>query len=245
MNNPIGTLLVRTAPVLLLTACGGTGEWKATTWGEDYIEVGIPAGEFEDGCNATFSTFEVEITEALLLDGNDEVAGDVGSGRYDVTIEGPQDLGTADVKATFYDTARFTIAPAGGDSVHAIGEVTCGMDTKSFDWSFDTSTTYDCEPEDLTIAANGTSTTELTVHGDHFFYDSLEEDAVVRGQAIVDADADADGVVTLAELAAVDIAGLGYNVGPYSDVTNLEEFVVFLTKTLGHVDGEGHCQVDL
>jgi hypothetical protein len=34
-------------------------------------------------------------------------------------------------------------------------------------------------------------------------------------------------------------------VGQYSDVTTLADFVGFLTQTLGHVDGEGHCQVDL
>ena len=68
---------------------------------------------------------------------------------------------------------------------------------------------------------------------------------MVRGQAIADADADADGVVTLAELEAVPVATLGYQVGQYSEVTNLAQFVGFLTQTLGHVDGEGHCQVDL
>lgn len=235
----------RTLPFLLLAACGGTGEWTATTWGEEYIEEGIPAADFEDGCEATFSTFEVEVTEAALIDGNGDIAADAGAGRYDVTEPGPQTMGSASADATFYDTARFVIAPAGGDSVHAVGEVTCGTETKSFDWSFDTATTYLCEPADLTIASGGTATTELTVHGDHFFYDGLEEDAVVRGQAIVDADANSDGEVTLAELGAVDVASLGYNVGPYSDVTTLEEFVTFLTRTLGHVDGEGHCQVDL
>ena len=239
-------MTLRTLPVLsLLVACGGTGDWTATTWGEEYIEEGIPAEEFEDGCSATFSTFEVEVTEAVLLDGNGDVAADAGPGRYDVTDPGPQTMGTAAAKATFYDSARFVIAPASGDAVHAIGEVTCGGETKSFDWSFDTSTTYLCEPEDLTLAAGGSATTELTVHGDHFFYDGLEEDAVVRGQAIVDADADSDGEVTLAELGAIDIASLGYNVGPYSDVATLADFVTFLTRTLGHVDGEGHCQVDL
>lgn len=238
--------MTRLLPLSLLAACGGTGEWSANTWGEDYIEVGIPAGDFEDGCNAVFTTFEVEITEAVLLDGNGDIAGDAGSGRFDMTTAGVQSIGTADVKATFYDSARFVIEPAGGDSVHAIGQVTCGAETRSFDWSFDTSTTYLCEPEDLTIATGGSSTTELTVHGDHFFYDGLDgDDAVVQGSAIVAADADDDGEVTLAELAAIDVATLGYDVGPYSDVTTLADFVTFLTRTLGHVDGEGHCQVDL
>ena len=229
----------------VLTACG-SGDWSVNTWGEEYIEEGIPAADFEDGCSAVFNTFEVEITQAALLDGNGEIEGEVSAGRFDVTDPGPQQLGTTSVGSTFYDSARFVIAPADSDSVHAIGSLTCGADTVTFDWSFDTATTYVCEPEDLNIPSGGEASTQLTIHGDHFFYDGLEaDDAVVRGQAIVDADANADGEVTLDELAEVDVASIGYAVGQYSDVTDLREFVTFLTRTLGHVDGEGHCQVDL
>ena len=71
----------------------------------------------------------------------------------------------------------------------------------------------------------------------------VDGNALLR--AVLDADADADGAVTLAELGAVDVAGLGYAVGQYSEVTTLADFVAFLTQTLGHVDGEGHCQVDI
>ena len=182
----------------------------------------------------------------LDVDGNGEIEGEVSAGRFDVTDPGPQQLGTTSVGSTFYDSARFVIAPADSDSVHAIGSLTCGADTVTFDWSFDTATTYVCEPEDLNIPSGGEASTQLTIHGDHFFYDGLEaDDAVVRGQAIVDADANADGEVTLDELAEVDVASIGYAVGQYSDVTDLREFVTFLTRTLGHVDGEGHCQVDL
>jgi hypothetical protein len=229
----------------LLAACGG-GDWVVTTWGEEYIEEGIPSAEFEDGCEAVFDTFTVALTEAALLDGDGEVAGSVETGSFEMTEAGPQTVGTASVAATHYDTARFVVAPAGGPSVRAAGTLTCGGDAVSFDWSFETSTTYLCEPADLTVPAGGEAGTELTIHGDHFFYDGLENpDAALRGQAIVDADADGDGVVTLDELAAVDVAGLGYAVGQYSEVTDLAAFITFLTRTLGHVDSEGHCQVDL
>jgi hypothetical protein len=81
-------------------------------------------------------------------------------------------------------------------------------------------------------------TVPLAIHGDHLFYDGLENpDAVVRGVAIAEADADADGTVTLDELDAVHVAGLGYEVGQYSDVTTLGEFVTFLTRTLGQPRG--------
>lgn len=229
----------------LLVACG-SGDWVVSTWGEDYIEEGIPAADFEDGCAVVYDTFTVELTEASLLDGDGAVAGSVGAGSFEMTEAGPQTVGSTPVAATHYDTARFVVSPAGGPSVRAAGTLTCGAESVTFDWSFDTSTTYLCEPADLTVPAGGEAGTELTIHGDHLFYDGLENpDAGLQGQPIVDADADGDGAVTQDELAAVEVAGLGYAVGQYSEVTDLDAFITFLTRTLGHVDGEGHCQVDL
>ncbi len=147
----------------LLAACGG-GDWVVTTWGEEYIEEGIPSAEFEDGCEAVFDTFTVALTEAALLDGDGEVAGSVETGSFEMTEAGPQTVGTASVAATHYDTARFVVAPAGGPSVRAAGTLTCGGDAVSFDWSFETSTTYLCEPADLTVPAGGEAGTELDRH---------------------------------------------------------------------------------
>lgn len=255
----------RLFPVILLAACGGEGTWTLTTWGEDYIEVGIPAEDFADGCSVTYSEFLVTFSGRALVDGNGDVAGEVsGAQVYDLVPAGPHEMGATEVRADHYDRVDATIAPSAGatggnvteaqvaalvaaqGSIRAVGTVTCGADTVAFDWVFDTDTTYACEPEDLTIPAGGDDATELTIHGDHLFYDGLEDpDAVVRGEAVVAADADADDVVTLAELSAVSVAALGYDVGRYSDVTDLAAFVEFLSRTLGHVDGEGHCQVDL
>jgi hypothetical protein len=140
---------------------------------------------------------------------------------------------------------RVRVAPFGEDaSVHAVGAITCEGQAVDFDWAFSTDTLYLCEPEDLTIPAGGEGVTELTVHGDHLFYDALEDpDAELRGRALVEADADLDGAVTLDELAMVPVAELGYRVGSRSEVTDLGAFVAALTRTLGHVDGEGHCQI--
>lgn len=228
-----------------LTACSA-GEWRVETWGEAYIEEEIPAADFADGCSATFDSFSVNLTASSLLDGNGDVVGQTSVGRFEMTTPGPQEVGVVSVPARLYDTARFSITSEGGSAIDASGTVTCGSDRVTFDWSFATDTTYTCAPEGLTIPSGGTATTQLTIHGDHFFYDGLENpDAEVRGQAIVDADANEDGEVTMAELEAVAVAPLGYAVGQYSDVTNLGEFITFLTQTLGHVDGEGHCHVDL
>ncbi len=234
---------------LLVAGCGGEGTWVLTTWGEDYIEVGIPAADFVDGCSVVFDRFEVVDLDLALLDGDGELVGEIpGSFVKDMVEPGPVELGTAAVPATHYDSVRWRIAPTDDEpvSISVAGTLTCGETSVDFAWDFDTDTTYFCEPEDLTIPSGGEDETELTVHGDHLFYDSLEDpDAGLRGQAFVDADADADGEVTVVELEAVSVAELGYDVGSQSDVTDLYAFVAFLTRTLGHVDGEGHCQVEL
>jgi hypothetical protein len=220
-------------------ACGA-GEWVVTTWGEEYIEQGIPAEVFADGCSARFDSFTVQLQEIALLDGAGEEAGALdGVFLVELTEPGPQTLGRASAPATLYDAARARIAPVdGAPSVTAAGVITCGEASVSFDWSFSTDTTYVCAPEDLTLPRGGEATTELTIHGDHLFYDGLESpDALVRAEAL------ADGVVTQAELDAVPLAPLGYTVGQYSDVTTLGQHVERLTRSLGHVDGEGHCQV--
>lgn len=245
--------------------CAGEGEWTMTTWGEAYIEEGIPASAFEDGCSATFDRFLVVLAERELRDGDATVVGSLeGAQVYDLALEGPHEMGAVPAPATHYDDVHVRLGPdagatagnvdaevastmaASGESVRVGGELTCGGTAVRFDWGFKTDTAYLCEPEDLTIPEGGSDATEFTVHGDHLFYDGLENaDAAVRGSAIVDADADGDGSVTLEELGAVAVAPLGYDVGRYSEVTNLAEFVAFLTRTIGHVDGEGHCQVDL
>ncbi|MCB9792055.1 MAG: hypothetical protein H6741_04955 [Alphaproteobacteria bacterium] len=228
--------------LLLIIACS-PATWTVTTWGEDYIEEGIPAEAFADGCELRFDRFAVNITEASLLDGNG-VVGEAPEALVDLTLPGPHTLGEVEVPAGTYAEARFVIS--GGPAVEAAGLLTCGARSASFDWRFDTDTTYLCAPEGLTLAAGGAGATELTVHGDHLFYDDLvSPDAEVRGEALLDADADADGDLTLEELAEVPVAPLGYGVGPYSEVSDLRGFVTHLTRTLGHVDGEGHCEVDL
>lgn len=250
--------------LLLLVGCGN-GAWTVTVWGEDYIESGLPADVFADDCSVSYDTFNVVISGVALLDGDGAAVkgSELPEARvYDLVAPGPHPIASFDVPATHYASARYVLAPAtaavagntddstvsgmAGQSVHAAGTLSCGGQDRSFDWAFDTSTTYGCEPNDLTIPAGGQDGTELTIHGDHLFYDGLEaEDAEVRGQAIFDADLDGDGDVTLDELDVVPVAPLGYTVGQYAEVTGLGDFVRFLTRTLGHVDGEGHCQVDL
>lgn len=232
--------------LLLLSACNREATWSPETWGEDYIEAGIPSEDFADGCSSTFTRFRVGIAAAALIDADDQLAGDAlaAPAVVDLVPEGPHPLGEATISADSYDHARFRIAPvAEAPALEVEGTLSCGEETIDFAWAFDTDTTYDCAPDPFTLRAGDAGRTQLTVHGDHLFYDHLESpDALVRGEAILAADADEDGVVTRAELAAVSVPALGYGVGRFSEATDLDAFIEVLTTTVGHVDGEGHCE---
>ena len=112
--------------------------------------------------------------------------------------------------------------------------------TKNFDWVFDEEVHYtECETT-TSVTEGAASTFQITVHADHYFYDSLvSEDPILVFQGLADADADADGEITRAELEAADIGGL--DPGSDGSVDDLWSWLVAQNATLGHVDGEGHC----
>ena len=259
MSHHVRRLLV----CLSLAGCGAEGDWVVETWGEEYIEQQIPGEVFADGCSVTFDRFLVSMTTRALIDGDGEIAGEISQGQvYDLVVAGPTEMGRVAVPADHYSEVEIVVAPgaseagsatdadvaelsAAGASVLTEGALSCGGEEKQFLWTFGESTTYRCEPPDLTIPSGGEDQSQITIHGDHLFYDGLENaDAAVRGSAIADADSDLDGAVSLAELEAVSIPSLGYSVGEYSDVIDLRAFISHLSRTLVHIDGEGECLVD-
>lgn len=103
-------------------------------------------------------------------------------------------------------------------SVMAIGEAARGDDTKRFDWRFRRSyEVFDCEAEGggfattLGLTEATDSELRLEVRGEELFRALPEDDAELRFQPIADADADADGVVTLDELSIGSLGSLLYD----------------------------------
>lgn len=159
----------------------------------------------------------------------------------------PGDLSSqADVTTLQNDDAAIHIeASATGPS----GEI------KTLSWSFATPTLYeDCRGEqdgkevDGVLVTNGTTQeVQLTIHGDHLFYDDLQSpDAVLRFQALADADTNNDGAITLAELDAVPLYTIpaargSYGTGALGNVNTLGDFERTLARTFGHYRGEGSC----
>jgi hypothetical protein len=226
--------LTRLLPALLLVpACAGDGTVNVTAYGESFIEDGIPAAEVDDGWAIEFTHFKVSIRDVTVADSaisvkktTDLASSSQGEGHL---------LGSAKVTADDYTNSSFTIA-----RVEVEGSANKDSDTKTFSWVFDDATNYHECATTTKVPADGEATFQITVHADHLFYDSLvSEEPKVLFQALADADTDGDEEITEAELAGADIGA--YDPGSEDGVDDLWAWLVAQTRTLGHVDGEGHC----
>lgn len=217
-----------------VSACAedGEGTVTVTTYGEAFIEEGIPADDLADGWAVDFERFEVSLS-AITVAGQTLVDPDTIELTTPSAGAG-QALGSFTVPEGSYGDGTFRI-----DGLRVVGSATDGADTITFDWTFADATRYEgCETTTV-VTDGGAATFQITVHADHLFYDSLvSEEPDLRFQAIADADGDGDGAVTQAELAAADIGA--YDPGN-SDADDLWSFLVEQSRTVGHVDGEGHC----
>lgn len=235
-----------------------------TVYGEEYIEDHLPAEVFADGWTVTFDEFLISLGEVLITP--EGTPGGYSEARFQVydvsrdTAGAGQTVGASPMDGAAHLEAAYTIAPA-ADAIAANGTTTEQLDrmrnaghalfvrgravkgdvTKTFAWGFDTRTVY--APCHAAGAVDGgTTPVQLTIHGDHLFYDDLfSETPNVSFDLIAAADADGDGEITPAELRATDLSTQArYQVGS-EPITDLWHFIEFLTATVGHIDGEGHC----
>lgn len=228
---------------------------------------------FENGWSLRYTKFLVNLGEVRLTTSTGRVAGTLANFRvYDLhALTGPTTIGTfANVDAVRYDAASFSLAPveigAAGNATAAdvqlmqVGRYAIYVDATAskmgaadvrIRWGFrgrtDFSPCSDAAGQaGLAVPTGGTASFQVTVHGDHLFYDDLENpDARMRFDAIAGADADGDHEVTLDELSRVALTSLPmtqYSAGPVPNVRNLRDFVTYLFATVGHFNGEGHCQ---
>lgn len=187
---------------------------------------------------------------------------------------GPVRLGSlTNVPARRQDQVSFRIAPPAADSAPGNSGATAsdiaamrsggfsvwveGTATKagratpiSFRWAFANTVDYTrCELEGafgVAVPTGGTADVQLTIHGDHFFYDRVGEGAALRFEDIAAADRNMDNMVTLEELAMVDLTTLPrdrYDPSGAPNVNSLRDFMSVLSTTIGHYNGEGECTV--
>lgn len=258
---------------LLLTAlassCGGPiSIVKFSTWGEAFIESSIPADKVEDGWSVKYDKFLLVLKEAAVVDGAGVVASQQpGAKAYNLVKPGPVEVYAATAEAKAYPVVRYGIGPDTGAtagnideadlallksraaSVIVVGKLTKGGVTKTFDWTFGSNTLYDeCKSADdkagVTLIPSKEVAVQLTIHGDHFFYDQLSGDAKLRADPIANADTNSDNKVTLDELAAVQLSALPsgqYGTTGAANIRTLKDFVSQNMRTIGHFQGEGEC----
>lgn len=224
-----------------------------------------------DGYTVRYTKFLVALSDIRVANHDGEIAGEEAAQRiWDLTKPGPHAVTRfTDIPADHWNHVSARVLPADGAaggnaqeadvtlmnaegwSVRAEGTASNGRETYSFAWGFSTSTLYDAcvdadEREGIDVPTGGSETMQLTVHGDHLFYDDLQSEAPsLRFAPFAAADTDGDRDVTLAELAAVDLTALPadqYGTGGDPSVNDLAAFVEALTRTLVHFQGEGHCQ---
>lgn len=218
-----------------ISGCSDDGEGDVTVnvYGEDFIEQGIPAEEMSDDWSVSFDRFVVTIDEVMV--------GGVEMPPADpVDISVPTDgsghpIANAIVPTGTHSEPSFAIA-----RVDLSGSATRAGVTKTFDWVFDQEIHYSACETTTEVSDGGSATFQITVHADHFFYDSLvAEEPELAFEALANADTDNDGDIARAELEAADIGS--YDPGSDGAVDNLWAWLVAQNRTLGHVDGEGHC----
>jgi hypothetical protein len=218
----------------VIGACtAGEGTVEVTAYGESFIEEGIPASEVGDGWAVGFDRFEVIIRDV-------QVAGASFSAPESVDLSEPSngaghELARAVAAQGNHARPRFTI-----DRIEIDGVATLGSENKTFGWVFDVGTAYEACDTTTFVPEGGVGTLQITIHADHLFYDSLvAEEPQVLFQAMADADGNQDGDISQAELAA---AGIGsYDPGSEGGIEDLWAWLVAAVRTVGHVDGEGHC----
>ncbi len=254
----------------------GQGSVAFTTWGEEFIEKEIPAASVEDGWTIHYNKYLVTFRDIKVADSGGTIGAEMkGSKLFDMTKAGVKSLVTfSNIVAKAWEHVSYEISPATSDtevgvatdadkqlmvasgySVYVDAVATKGGTTKTYTWGFNTVTLFDrCQgelggkdTEGVVVTNGGTDQPQLTIHGDHLYYDDLQaKEAKVRFDNIAGADANGDGTVTLDELAKVKLAAIPKDKGPYgtgsaAGINDLRAFVTALSRTIGHFRGEGEC----
>jgi hypothetical protein len=237
---------VYAAALLAIAGCADEGTLDVRIYGESFIEDGIPAGVFVDGWTMQFSRYVVAIdhvsAEGSEDDGHyvfDLHTPTMGEGREVASLDVPSGaqrlgfrIGPGETAIDGMDVGLFVEGVATKDATNV-----------AFAFAFDSDTAYhDCEVVER-VPAGGSATTTITIHADHIFYDDLESTMPNTSFDLIAAsDADMDGKVTKEELLARDITTEArYQVGS-NEIYNLWDYMTALSKTVGHIDGEGECK---
>lgn len=218
-----------------------TAPLEITAYGEAYAEHGIPAEDFADGWAVSFSKFEVVIADVAAAD--HEFAGPFTADLAADSMGQGHVLTTHEVPEGHHPTPGFAI-----ERLTVEGTATLADATKTFAWVFEAAEVYSACESVVHVHSDGTEHEgadgrfEITLHADQLFFDALGgETPDRRFAALAAADADADGIITQAELAAAALPP-DYT-GADASVADLWAWIAAQAATLARANGEDPCTI--
>ncbi|MBU1221863.1 hypothetical protein KKF34_12830 [Myxococcota bacterium] len=124
------------------------------------------------------------------------------------------------------------------------------LDEVTFDWDLPYAVEVSgCQTESqvgINIPSGGTTSVKLTLHADHHFFTAIRHTDLQRlAQPLINADLNADGIVTLEELDQVPVTvfdPMVYDLSTFpQDMETLLDYVRWTTITFPHFQGDGGC----
>ena len=245
--------------VILTSGCG-TGTWIATFEGIDLVKDGIDSSRFSDGCSLQIDSLPVVIHQASVVNtAYSPIAQTTfNNTMFDAAYDVPVVLGQEEIIAYPYNRHSMTIAPgiatefgegmdpvfgANFDSVNGsiglFGTLECGTDQVELAWAFSQTIDVICD-YNYRVPKDGEAIAAYELDPRPLFRMSSLDDEIetIAGQAIIDADADGDGVVQLFELSEVPLSTLdGYADDPTDRVDTLYQLIEYNTERMILLDG--------
>lgn len=258
------TSLLVLALLASTSACSDTASHTIGIAGSEAVRSDGPA--LADGWTITFDSVLVVVHHPALIEQTDDDPAWVrrlGVTVWDLAqpFEGDAtsfSIYEAGLRASTYDGFDFRVAPPSAESGYAaeagnvdadtlaavvdadlalrvVGSASDGMQTIAFDWSFSTDTLRRCALE-LELGADAEGETTIELAAERLFATSAGDAPTIGFAAIAAADADADGSVTLDELAAAPAPN-------GSGAADLLAFVVEQSRNVGGVAGASGCEI--
>lgn len=208
---------------LLLGACdSGPATLRIAAYGEPFIEDRIPAEVFVHGWEVEFDRYLVAFSEV-------EADGQALNGAFVVDLTQPSD-------GAGHELGTVTLPP-GGPSNHRLSHPA--------DRTVTVRPSLMARPSiqmDAPVSASQATSSSVADVG----VDLDSEEPNVAFDLVASADSDDDGKVSVDELWETSITGQArYQVGSRDDLVDLWGFMVVQAQDLGHIDGEGHCELDV
>jgi len=227
---------------------------------------------FSDGWSLKFDIFAINLGKLRVAEGNKSPVVDTDTFKiYDLAkYQEPEIIESFVVPAAKYTNTGYSIAAATADS--QAGNADAAVVTKmkengwsifaegtathkdgrnvSFSWGFDSTTRYEpCHSEgdlldDDDDDDDREEDIEITIHSDHLFMNSVAHDDPDLLFELVASAANDDKHIGNEELKALNIENSDdYDTGSYN-LPTMWEYMLHMSKTLGHIDGEGHCEMN-